>query len=159
MGVSVARAPFQVLVFPFFRTDGHPAEYAIFRRADAGYWQAIAGGGEDVESPIEAARRETQEEAGIAPTCRFIQLDSMATVPAPEVAGFLWGAGTLVLPEYCFGVEVPHKDIQLSGEHSEARWLLYEDARRLLKWDSNRNALWELDHRLRAKGGTDEIMS
>ena len=27
-------------------------------------------------------------------------------------------------------------------------WLTYEDAKKKLKWDSNRNALWELNWKL-----------
>jgi dihydroneopterin triphosphate diphosphatase len=37
------RAPFQILVFPFRRREGR-LELAIFRRADDGSWQGIAGG-------------------------------------------------------------------------------------------------------------------
>ena len=37
----------------------------------------------------------------------------------------------------------------LSHEHAEYRWLPYEDAERLLRFDSNRTALWELNLRIR----------
>jgi dATP pyrophosphohydrolase len=50
------RAPFQIVVIPF-RVVGTQYEYAIFRRADHAVWQWIAGGGEDSESPLAAARR------------------------------------------------------------------------------------------------------
>ena len=40
----MARAPFQILVFPY-RRRGDKFEFALFRRADDGYWQGIAGGG------------------------------------------------------------------------------------------------------------------
>ncbi|HEY2253948.1 MAG TPA: NUDIX domain-containing protein, partial [Planctomycetaceae bacterium] len=71
------RAPFQVLVIPFRRIDGGSFVYALFRRQQAtgGYWQWIAGGGEDDESPLEAARREALEEAGIKKG-RYLPLDS-----------------------------------------------------------------------------------
>ncbi|MDX9955097.1 MAG: NUDIX domain-containing protein, partial [Anaerolineae bacterium] len=61
----MARAPFQVLVYPYRRKLDGQIEIALLKRADAGYWQGIAGGGEDPESPLEAARRETYEESGI----------------------------------------------------------------------------------------------
>lgn len=32
------------------------------------------------------------------------------------------------------------------------RWVRYDEALTLLKWDSNKNALWELDYRLRNPG-------
>ena len=145
---SVTRAPFQVLVFPYLRTRGAEYQYCLFLRRDAAYWQGIAGGGELGETPIQAARREAREEAGIAADGCFIRLDSRSTIPVPHVRGFLWGETTLVIPEYCFGVEVPTKRMSLSEEHIESRWTTYEEALSLLKWDSNRNGLWELNHRV-----------
>ena len=61
----MARAPFQVLVYPYRKIDDNEYEYALLKRSDAGWWQAIAGGGEDDETPIETAKREAYEEAGI----------------------------------------------------------------------------------------------
>ena len=57
----MARAPFQVLVFPYKRTDSSIFQYAIFSRADYPCWQSIAGGGEDKETPLDAAKRENKE--------------------------------------------------------------------------------------------------
>ncbi len=51
------RAPFQVLVFPY-RQRGEEIELLIGRRAQEGYWQGIAGGGEDNESLLAATIRE-----------------------------------------------------------------------------------------------------
>ena len=61
----MARAPFEVLVYPYRGLPDGRFVYALFRRADAGFWQGIAGGGEDGETPLEAVRREAYEEAGI----------------------------------------------------------------------------------------------
>lgn len=126
------------------------ARYAVFRRSDGGWWQFIAGGGEDGEAPVDAARRETLEEAGIRPDSAFFSLDSLATVPVPGVTGgpMQWGENVLVIPEHCFGVEVEREALALSAEHTEYRWASHDGARELLRWDSNRNALWELDHRI-----------
>ncbi len=143
------RAPFQVLVIPFRKT-ATGLEFAVLKRSDAGYWQFVAGGGEDAETPIEAAQRETGEEIGIAANGRLIQLDSMATVPKNcFAASKSWGDNVYVIPEHCFAVEVCNNVLALSGEHTECRWVGYEKACNLLKWDSNRNALWELNERLK----------
>jgi dATP pyrophosphohydrolase len=143
------RAPFQVLVFPFVRTAG-TVRYAVIRRADmAGEcWQGVAGGGDESETPLQAARREAFEEAGIS-SGRFYMLDSRCTVPVVDVSGFRWGPDVLVIPEWTFGVELDQPAIQLSKEHTEVRWVSYEEGAALLRWDSNRGALWELDHRIR----------
>ena len=59
------RVPFQILVIPFRRTAAG-LEFAVLTRNDADYWQFVAGGGEDDETPSLATQRETQEEVGIA---------------------------------------------------------------------------------------------
>lgn len=150
------RAPFQILVFPYRLTDDGGIEYAVFRRADLNCWQGIAGGGEDDETPIQAAKRESYEEAGIPPGNDYIKLDSLSTIPVVGISGFLWGKDVLVVPQHCFGVRVENSDLRLSDEHTEYCWLPYDKAREILKWDSNKNALWELNHRLtRRHFGTD----
>jgi dATP pyrophosphohydrolase len=126
-------------------------EYAIFFRRSpryGGLWQWVAGGGEDAESPIEAARREANEEAGIPLDANYLLLESMATIPAPQAAGMLWGPDVLVVPEYAFGVDVQAVEIRISHEHEEFRWVSFAEAQQMLRFDSNKNALWELDHRL-----------
>ncbi len=152
----MTRAPFQVLIFPYRFLPGGEIEYAIFNRADdtAHFWQGIAGGGEGTETPIEAAKREAYEEGGIPAASPYLTLDSVATIPVEEISGFLWGEDVLVIPEYCFGVEVTDRALLLSHEHTEFRWVDYESAVELLKWDSNKNALWELNVRLRRQSSS-----
>lgn len=148
----MGRAPFQVLVLPYHRT-GDDVVYALFRRADAGYWQGVAGGGENNESPLEAARRELSEETGIGTGAELLALDSRSTIPVVNVTGdFSFGPDVLVLPEYAFGARCSSSALVLSDEHTEYAWFSYREARDAVRWDSNRNALWELDHRLRRPG-------
>jgi len=145
------RAPFQVIVFPYRLAASGAFEYAVFFRRSPNYgdfWQAISGGGEDDETPLEAARREANEEGGLSYDTPFIWLDSSATIPAPQAAGMLWGPDVLVVPEYAFGAEIVGQEIVLSAEHLSFRWADYGSAQSLLRFDSNKNALWELDYRL-----------
>ena len=58
------RAPLQILAIPYRMVDCKP-NYCVLRRSDSDYWQFIAGGGEDSEIPLEAARREILEEGGV----------------------------------------------------------------------------------------------
>ena len=144
----MARSPFQILVFPFRRVP-EGLLYGIFRRRDGEYWQGIAGGGEDDETPLQTARREACEEAGISSEASAVPLSTIASVPAlhfREHEG--WGADVYVVTEYSFGIEVGEADLQISSEHTDYRWLSYEDAYALLRYDSNRTALWELHCRL-----------
>ena len=144
------RLPYQVLVFPYFKKRGNYL-YAIFKRRDLKFWQGISGGGEGNEIPLQAAKRETFEETKI--DSELIQLDSGTTIPVENLGNYRW-KGVLVVPEYAFGVKARSRKLEISHEHSEYRWLSYEKANRLLKYDSNKTALWELNHRLKGGGIT-----
>lgn len=149
----MTRAPFQVLVYPYRKNEDGHFEYALLKRADEGFWQGIAGGGEDEEYPLEAARREAFEEAGILPDSDFIQLDTIEFIPVTEFRdSSLWGEDIYVIPQYCFGVHAQGMQIKLSHEHTEHGWFTHEHARKVLKYDGNRTALWELDKRLNGRG-------
>ena len=144
------RQPFNVLIFPYRVSKAtRGIEYAIFKRSDLRFWQAISGGGEENETPLQAAKRETLEESGIPTESDFIQLDSITSIP---IHGFgdkhLWTNNPYVIPEYSFGVDAGDCEIRLSEEHTKYKWVPYSKARKCLKWDSNKNALWELNCRL-----------
>jgi dATP pyrophosphohydrolase len=147
------RAPFQVLVLPYRRRANGAYEFAVFRRADAAIWQGLAGGGEDDESPAQAARREGLEEAGIPRDAPYRALDARASVPVIFFReSHHWGEAVYVIPEYAFGVDVGDRPLRLTAEHAEVRWLSGAAAQRLVRFDSNRVALWELHQRLRGLG-------
>ena len=145
----MARAPFQVLVYPYHPTPDHKIENLLLKRSDTPYWQGIAGGGEGSETPLEAAKRETLEETGIPKDSRFLQLITVLPIPATEFRdSHLWDR-KVCIPQYCFGVLTKEKNIVLSSEHTDHKWLKYEDAYRLMEYEGNKIALWELDKRLK----------
>ncbi len=144
----MARAAFQVLVIPYSIMDDGTPQYALLRRSDAGYWQGIAGGGEEGETPGGAARREASEEAGIGPSAVLHHLEAKTMLPVSDVCGFLWGHKVLLIPEHSFAVRADTMVLRLSKEHTEYQWFGYDDAMRALKWDSNRTAMWELNFKL-----------
>jgi dATP pyrophosphohydrolase len=146
----MARAPFQVLVYACYPTQDSEFAYLLLKRSDEGWWQGIAGGGEDSETPLEDAKRETLEETGIPKDSRFLQLITVLPIPATEFRySHLWGRKVCVIPQYCFGVLPKEKKIVLSSEHTDYKWLMYEEAYRLMKYEDNKIALWELDERLK----------
>ncbi len=152
------RAPFQVLVLPWRWAEDGSAEFLIARRADLDIWQAIAGGGEDDETPLAAARREAYEEAGIPADCTFLPLDATTSIPVHVFpAGRHWEDDVFVIPEHTFGVDVNGRRLRMSHEHTEIRWLSIADASALLRFDSNRIALWELNQRIHGLGPRDEM--
>ena len=148
----MARAKYQVLVIPYKR-DGGDTLYCIFKRSDMDEcWQFVAGGGEDEDgTPLASARREAFEEAGISSRLRFTQLEtkcSIATECFPK-ARRIWGEDCLVIPEYCFAVELESGDVSISREHGCFEWVDYSTAKERLRYDSNKVALWELDNKIR----------
>ena len=146
----MARARYQVLVIPYYIKDNN-AQFCLFQRSDMGIWQFIAGGGEAEDGSIlESAKREALEEAGISETCSFFRLDTCCSIPSNcfKNADVLWGKECFVIPEYAFAVKVESTSLQLSHEHTEYRWLTYEEAQAALQYDSNRTALWELNRRI-----------
>ena len=143
----MARAPFQVLVIPF--DDTADLRVAVLRRADMDAWQFVAGGGEEGETPLAAARREAMEEIGAGG--ELYPLDRCCSVPASVIrreARSHCPARTLVIPEYAFALRVQADGLTLSHEHSSAVWASPEEAARLLRYDSNRTALAELTERI-----------
>lgn len=140
------RQPINVIVFPYI-IENNRLLYCIFRRSDMPIWQAISGGVEDNEIPLEAAKRECYEEAGIEDNHEFIELDSEASIPADIFKQSHWG-NIYVIKEKSFGVSVHSKDIKLSHEHTYYEWLSFDEAYERLRFDSNKVALWELNKRL-----------
>nr|MBF4359652.1 NUDIX pyrophosphatase [Vibrio anguillarum] len=60
-----------------------------------------------------------------------------------------WANHRFVVPEYSFSVRV-FAEPQLSNEHTNFRWCDFQEASELLKYDSNKIALWELEQRLKS---------
>lgn len=138
------REPYQILSIPYRIVDGKPF-FCIFRRTNSNYWQFIAGGGENGETPIEAVKRETIEEIGVEPI-NIKQLTCIAYVPAEVIAESRrqhWNKNVYVIPEYSFAFQCDLEPV-LSNEHNEYKWLTYDEARKLLKWDSNKVAMYEI---------------
>jgi dATP pyrophosphohydrolase len=144
------RQPIQVIVFPFRVTAAGP-EYAIFRRAHDGCWQGVAGGVEEGEDLVMAARRETAEEAGLAGGNPVYKLDMVSGVARTCFAASRhWPSGLYIVVKHHFAMDVTRDPapVVLSHEHSEFSWASYAEASAALRYDDDKTALWELDARL-----------
>ncbi len=151
---SGRRAPFQVLVFPYRVAPDRPIEVAVFQRANGGYWQGIAGGGDEGETPERAARREASEEAGIEAAEGWIALKPLLSVPVNVIRPAErkhWPRWLSVIPCYPFAVAAGDEPIRLSPEHTQFRWTSIDDARALVRWDNDRVALTALAEMLRSR--------
>ncbi|MEF8708480.1 MAG: NUDIX pyrophosphatase [Candidatus Accumulibacter propinquus] len=144
------RAPLQVIVIPCRQAPNGGSQFVVFHRVKPEMWQFISGGGESGESPEQAARREALEEAGIPNTRSLMKLDAMASIPRSAFpTSAHWPNDLFVVPEYSFAVDASDAEIALSCEHDSYEWVSYESAMKLLTWESNRVALWELNERLK----------
>lgn len=86
-----------------------------------------------------------------------MQLDTVVSVPVAmfrDVERYvdLWGQETYVIPQYCFGMLMPSSQIALSSEHTEYRWVTYEQAQQMIHFEGNGVALWELHARITGLG-------
>lgn len=145
------RLPHQVLGFPYKKDKNGQYLYAVFlRNSKKEVWQGIAGGVEDFDkSYLDAFKREAYEEANISFSSKVIPIESICTIPVERVTKkFIFGENTILIYEHSFGVEVTKENIKLSSEHKDMKWLSYEDAIKILTYDSNKNALWELNYKL-----------
>lgn len=148
----MSRAPFQVLVIPYKQTSDK-LEFCLFKRTDSNMkiWQWIAGGGESNESFLDSAKRESNEEANISFNSDYIELQTVSSIPVHFFKDVVKKyPNKLVIPEYCFGVKVVG-EIILSTEHSEYKWVSYDEALGLLRFDSNKTSLWELNQILKER--------
>lgn len=147
----MARAPFQSIIIPFMIED-KTKKFAIFKRADREIWQFISGGGEDEELPSEAAKRECFEEAQIPYNTILYKLDTVNSIPAEifhKKYTQNWDENCFVVTEHTFAIELKVDCIKISDEHSQYKWVDYDEAIALLKYDSNKTALTELRARIR----------
>jgi dATP pyrophosphohydrolase len=133
------RQPYEVLVF-VRRGD----EFLLLHRVpEDGYWHSVAGGIEEGETPLQAARRELLEETGLdaepQPTGdRFAY--PLAQEPAHVRERFAPDAIQVVVD--CFVADAPEGwEPTLNHEHDEYRWCWPDEAERLLFWPEPREVL------------------
>lgn len=111
------------------------AEILCVSSSDHAQWQFISGGGENSETPLNAAKRETLDKGGIRAE-RWIELKSLAYILVTIISEKRrrhWGNDNYVIPEYAFGFAC-FDDIRLSHEHIEYIRRTYEEAIRKLKF-------------------------
>jgi len=145
----MARQPENIHVYLFRKNSEDQYEYAIFQRADnLEWWQGVSGGVEEGETIEQAALRESYEEAGTPLQSPIYRLDTMSYLPSDIFTSRdLWGDDIIVCPMFFFAIPFDGS-ITLSDEHTEVRWLTYNEAYNLVYFHDQKTALWELNQRL-----------
>ena len=121
--------------YVFNLVDNVP-EYLILKRNKnkiyEHLWQGVAGKIEKDEKAWQTAIRELREETGLDPSNVFI---------ADHVSRFYETKGDRVNLIPVFGIEVNSKDVILSDEHVDFKWVHYADARNTLVWNGQKKGL------------------
>ena len=123
--------PEEVLLVVFRRGP----EYLVLLRSPErhGYWNLVAGGVEEGETPSAAARRELDEESGLAQPIRFESLPLELAYVRPE--------GSKVAVRAFLAEAPPGWEPVLNEEHVEYRWCSAAEADALLAYPEPREAV------------------
>ena len=142
------RKPKNVLVF-LYRLRNTKIEYCIFYRKKEQFYQGLSGGVEDNEDLVDTLKREVYEETKIKVN-NIMKLDTISSIPGINVnKDFNYKNNIYVVYEYAFGICIDNEKIELSDEHEKYKWVSFDEAIKLLKYDSNKTALFELNERLK----------
>ena len=95
-------------------------------------WQGVAGKIEDGEAASQTAIRELKEETDLAPYKMFV---------ADHVSSFYESHFDRINLVPVFGIEVRSKNIVLSEEHCEYKWLEFDKAYSRLTWNGQKKGL------------------
>ena len=121
------------------------------RARHPGYWQSVTGSQEGDEPLIETARREVEEETGIAAAIgHFEDWQTTNTFEIFPEWRHRYAPGVTHNVEHVYSLRVPHQPmIRLApGEHRAYCWLPWrEAAEKCFSW-SNRNAILQLPERI-----------
>lgn len=131
-----------------FRRGAHGAEFLLLKYG-AGHWDFPKGHLEEAETPLQASKREIEEETGIKPDAQDYILGFK------DVVTYYYRRGnTLVKKEvHFFLVEAPpDADVKLSHEHLEHAWVTLKEAQDKLTFKTARDLLAKSDRFLQVSG-------
>jgi len=151
--MTLAKKPVSVLVLI------HTADLQVLlleRTGHPGFWQSVTGSQEDGESLIETAAREVEEETGIrvpTETIRDWQMSNNFEIFAEW--RHRYAPGVSHNTEHVFSLAVAAaQQIELApDEHLAYRWLPWRAAAEACFSWSNRDAILQLEQRLKSDAG------
>ena len=139
------------LEYIVFRRVNDTVEYLLMKRIPkkGGFWQPPCGGLEEGDnSNLDAAYRELKEEANVNRSDVIKVFENVHTFVIDK--HYLTGEPITPIHEFVFGFEVkPDIDISIEGniypEHEEVKWVSFDEAIKLLKWDNNKDGFEKLN--------------
>lgn len=137
----------EAIVFSYDKENKEIRYLAIKRsEEDGGFWQPVTGTMEEGEYKTDCLTREIWEETSI-------DLEETKNFIIPDAHRFEWTKnypeGARTITEYVFGVFVSEDNIKrpltLSHEHTDYKWINFNDALELFSKDNNKEALKKID--------------
>jgi 8-oxo-dGTP pyrophosphatase MutT (NUDIX family) len=133
-----------------FRKNKNKYEYLLLKRIPekGGFWQPPCGGMEDIDkTKLDAAYREIFEETGLSKDKIIKVIEDVHYFVMSK--HYLTNEPMEPVEEFALGFEVKSDaeiDIAKNNcvEHEEYRWVSFEDAIKLLKWENNKDAFRKL---------------
>jgi len=140
-----------------FRKRENKYEFLLLKRIPekGGFWQPVCGGEEEKDkSLLDAAFRELKEEANITKKDIIYVFENVHYFEINK--HYLTGKTIPTIKEFVLGFEVEPSTIisidqNIYIEHDEIRWVCFEDALKLLKWDNNKEGLKKINDKLTKK--------
>jgi len=133
-----------------FRKNKNKYEYLLLKRIPekGGFWQPPCGGMEDTDkTKLDAAHREVFEETGISKGKILRVIENVHYFVMSK--HYLTNEPMEPVEEFVLGFEVKSDaEIDIAknncAEHEEYRWVSFEEAIKLLKWENNKDAFRKL---------------
>ena len=125
----------QIDSYIYRNTDTGPVYLMLKRSTGKHYehlWQGVAGKIEKGETAVQTVVRELEEETGKKPKKLFV---------ADHIASFYDARNDRIQMVPIFGIEVDNSEVQLSEEHSEYKWVSFDEALTLLTWKGQKEGL------------------
>lgn len=127
-------------------------EFLLLRRIPqkGGFWQPVSGGLEETDATkLDGVLREIREEASVEAGDILRVIEGVHEFVMKN--HYITGLPIQDITEYAFGVEVRHEfvprlDKNVYPEHDEWRWVGYDEAISMLKWQNNKDSFEKLQN-------------
>ncbi|MCS7054380.1 MAG: NUDIX pyrophosphatase [Ignavibacterium sp.] len=119
------------------RKSNDQIEFLLLKRASHQWfpnlWQMVSGKIKDGEKAYESALREIQEETGLVPEKLWV---------VPNINSFYLFEDDVIHQVPVFlGLVDYNSLVKISSEHSEFKWVLADEAKKLLSWPGQRKSV------------------